>query len=308
MHLKNLGRILKYTLKETSAEKIINTLYEKTKFIIEQHITQRDIENFVAYLKYISYSAQDQKAIKIEPELIQDFINRVYSECDNKTRYFRLKSLSDYFEKKLGKNVVLDYTELSVIFGRLQEEKRSSIEKVEMRVCIALIFKWLQGILNIRLSEDLNRYIGFLATIYGLYGTDRVFNVDWQPYNISPNDAALIDSEYKFFETALTDAIKGVNKAALNASVSKNYKEQLQIVISSIDRLIKLSEERQLDSVEAFTNKVIISTTLIYLQDEFVEKDADLNKFIKLFVSFYYQFRDKRYIPVFTDSTSIHRL
>ena len=48
MHLKNLERILKYTLKETSGEKIIDTLYEKTKSTIEQHITKRDVENFVA--------------------------------------------------------------------------------------------------------------------------------------------------------------------------------------------------------------------------------------------------------------------
>ena len=45
-------------------ETIIETLYEKTKFIIEEHITQRDVENFVVYLKYLSDSADRPKAVR----------------------------------------------------------------------------------------------------------------------------------------------------------------------------------------------------------------------------------------------------
>jgi len=307
MHLRNLARILKYTLKEISAERIIDILYEKTRFLIEQHITQRDIENFVAYLKFLSSSPRSQKVIKIDKKLMQDFVNHVYSECDHKTRYFRLRNLTWYFEKKLGKNVVLDKTELTVIFQKLKRDKQTSMDKVKMRVCIALILKWLQGFLESKLSEGLNQYVAFLASVYGLYGTNRVFNVDWQPYDVSSEDAAVINREYKFFESAITDAIMRVNKAVVKKPLSTKYKDQFQIVLESINKLIKLSEEGKLDSAEAFTNKIIIAATLIYLQDDFVEKDEDLNKFINLFVSFYYQFRDKRYIPVFIDGTSVYR-
>ncbi|HEC79302.1 MAG TPA: hypothetical protein ENI34_09240 [candidate division WOR-3 bacterium] len=307
MHLRNLARILKYTLKEISAERIIDILYEKTRFLIEQHITQRDIENFVAYLKFLSSSPRSQKVIKIDKKLMQDFVNHVYSECDHKTRYFRLRNLTGYFEKKLGKNVVLDKTELTVIFQKLKRDKQTSIDKVKMRVCIALILKWLQGFLEPELSEGLNQYVAFLASVYGLYGTNRVFNVDWQPYDVSSEDAAVINREYKFFESAITDAIMRVSKAVVKKPLSTKYKDQFQIVLESINKLIKLSEEGKLDSAEAFTNKIIIAATLIYLQDDFVEKDEDLNKFINLFVSFYYQFRDKRYIPVFIDGTSVYR-
>lgn len=307
MHLRNLARILKYTLKEISAERIIDILYEKTRFLIEQHITQRDIENFVAYLKFLSSSPRSQKVIKIDKKLMQDFVNHVYSECDHKTRYFRLRNLTGYFEKKLGKNVVLDKTELTVIFQKLKRDKQTSMDKVKMRVCIALILKWLQGFLESKLSEGLNQYVAFLASVYGLYGTNRVFNVDWQPYDVSSEDAAVINREYKFFESAITDAIMRVNKAVVKKPLSTKYKDQFQIVLESINKLIKLSEEGKLDSAEAFTNKIIIAATLIYLQDDFVEKDEDLNKFINLFVSFYYQFRDKRYIPVFIDGTSVYR-
>jgi len=307
MHLRNLARILKYTLKEISAERIIDILYEKTRFLIEQHITQRDIENFVAYLKFLSSSPRSQKVIKIDKKLMQDFVNHVYSECDHKTRYFRLRNLTGYFEKKLGKNVVLDKTELTVIFQKLKRDKQTSMDKVKMRVCIALILKWLQGFLEPKLSEGLNQYVAFLASVYGLYGTNRVFNVDWQPYDVSSEDAAVINREYKFFESAITDAIMRVNKAVVKKPLSTKYKDQFQIVLESINKLIKLSEEGKLDSAEAFTNKIIIAATLIYLQDDFVEKDEDLNKFINLFVSFYYQFRDKRYIPVFIDGTSVYR-
>ncbi|MBA7554294.1 hypothetical protein ES705_46908 [subsurface metagenome] len=307
MHLKNLVRILKYTLKEISAENIIDILYKKTKCIIEKHIIQRDAENFIAYLKFLIFSTHGKKAIKVKYKIVTDFIDRVYSECDHKTRYFKSENLSNYFENKLGNNIVLNNTELGVIFQKLRRDKQSSMERVMMRVCAALVLKWLQGSLQNKLSESLNKYIGFLASVYGLYGTNRVFNVDWQPYEISQNDAALINSEYKFFETTIINAIGCVNKASLKSSFSNKYKDQFQVVLSSIDNLIRMSELKQLDSAEAFTNKIIIAATLIYLQDEYVEKTPDLEKFINLFVSFYYQFRDKRYIPVFTNTSSISR-
>lgn len=305
MHLKNLERILKYTLKETSAEKAVDTLYEKTKLIIEQHITQRDVENFIAYFKLLSDYMQDSKTLKFEHKLAQNFINRTYAECDHKTRYYRTKNLCNYLENKFDKFDVLDNTDLTFIEKELKEDKKPSIEKVMERVCIAMILKWLQGCLQDKLSEDLHDYIVFLATIYSMYGTNRVFNVEWQSYNISKNDAELINSEYRFFEIAITDTIRCIKEAMVKKPYSNKYKDQFQIVLSSIDNLIRMSKKGQLDSAEAFKDKIIIAATLIYLQDEFVEKDPELKKFINLFVSFYYQFRDKRYIPVFADKSSI---
>jgi soluble cytochrome b562 len=307
MHLKNLERILKYTLKETSAEKVFDTLYGKTEFIIEQHITQRDSENFIAYLKFLSESNQQHKVLTLERKLVQDFINRTYSECGYRTRYSRTKNLYNYFENKLGKNVALNNKELTVLYEKLKKVKKSTIERVMVRVCIALILKWLQGVLKDKLSEDLKGTIAFLATVYGMYGTNRVFTVNWHPYKITKKDAALISSEYKFFETAITDAIKYIKEAIAKKPFAFKYRDQFQIVLSSIDNLIRMSKEGKLDSVEAFKNKIIIAAVLIYLQDEFVKKDADLNKFINLFVSFYYQFRDKRYIPVFTKGALINQ-
>ena len=118
MHLKNLVRILKYTLKEISAENIIDILYKKTKCIIEKHIIQRDAENFIAYLKFLIFSTHGKKAIKVKYKIVTDFIDRVYSECDHKTRYFKSENLSNYFENKLGNNIVLNNTELGVIFQK----------------------------------------------------------------------------------------------------------------------------------------------------------------------------------------------
>jgi soluble cytochrome b562 len=303
--MKNLERIFKYTLKETSADKMIDILHEKTKCLIDQHITQRDVENFVAYLKFLSGSTRGQKVIKLERKLVQDFVDRIYSECDHKTRYYRTKDLYSYFENKLGKNVALDYEELTVIYNKLREDREPSMEKIMKRVCVAIILKWLQGSLQATLSEELKKYVAFLATVYGLYGTDRVFNVEWPQYEISPSDLAAINSKYKDFETAVTDAIKRVRKAILKKPVSKKYKDQFEIILMSIDNLIKLSRSGRLDSVQAFVDKIIIAATLIYMQDEFVKRDPELQKFINLLVSFYYQFRDKRYIPVFTGGSLI---
>ncbi len=301
MHLKNLERILKYTLKETSGEKIIDTLYEKTKSTIEQHITKRDVENFVAYLQLLSEYPQGQKCFKLGRKQVQNYVNRIYSECDHKTRYLRTNNLYSYFENMLGRNIVLDNTEVTVIYEKLSGDKRSSIEKIMCRVCIAMTLKWLQGFLQDKLSEGLHNHIVFLASIYGMYGTNRVFNVDWQPYGISGNDAALIESEYPVFETAITNAIKNIKKASLKKEYSNKLEGQFQFVLSSIDHLIIMSKKGLLESGEAFMDKIIIAASLIYLQDEFVEKNSELRSFINLIVSFYYQFRDKRYIPVLTN-------
>lgn len=301
MHLKNLERILKYTLKETSGEKIIDTLYEKTRSTIEQHITKRDVENFVAYLQLLSEYPQGQKCFKLGRKQVQNYVNRIYSECDHKTRYLRANNLYNYFENMLGRNIVLDNTEVAVIYEKLSGDKRSSIEKIMCRVCIAMTLKWLQGFLHDKLSEGLHNHIVFLASIYGMYGTNRVFNVDWQPYSISGNDAALIESEYPIFETAITNAIKKIKKASIKREYSNKLEGQFQFVLSSIDHLITMSKKGLLESGEAFMDKIIIAASLIYLQDEFVEKNSELRSFINLIVSFYYQFRDKRYIPVLTN-------
>lgn len=301
MHLKNLERILKYTLKETSGERMIDTLYENTKSAIEQHITQRDVENFIAYLKFLSESTQYQNGFRLERKLVKNYVNRIYSKCDYRTRYSRANNLYGYFENKLGDNIVLNNAEVTVIYKKLKEDKRSSIEKVMCRVCIAMILKWLQGFLHDKLSEDLHSHIVFIATTYGMYGSNRVFNVNWQPYNISKDDAALINSEYPFFETAITDAIRDIKKASIKKEYSHKLKSQFQIVLASIDNLMRMSKKGAIESRYAFKDKIIVATSLIYLQDEFVKKDPELKKLINLIVSFYYQFRDKRYIPVLTN-------
>lgn len=308
MHLKNLERILKYTVKETSGDTIIDTLYHKTRTIIEQYITQRDVENFIAFLKYIAQTNEKQEVFRLEPELVQDFANRIYGQDDHKTRYYRTKNLYSYFEKILGKNAVLDSAELNVILEKLKKDQRSSFDKVMMRVCVAMILKWFQGFLKDKLSEDLQHYVAFLASVYGLYGTRNLFNVEWQPYNLAPDDAKIVGKEYKFFESSIIEAIKRINKATLKGRYPASIKDQFQIVFSSIDNLITTNREKQPDSNVSFTDKVIISATLIYLQDDFVEKDQELNKLISLFLSFYYQFRDKRYIPVFKDGISVYRI
>jgi len=298
MHLKNLERILKYTLKETSCESVIDTLYDKTKSTIEQHITQRDVENFVAYLKLLAESEQAQKVFKLERKLVQNYADRIYSDYDSRVRSLRTDNLYFYFENKLGKNIVLNDEELEVIYKGLKAEKRASIEKIMNRVCIAMILKWLQGFLQNDISRDLHNHIAFLASIYGMYGSNRVFNVDWKPFDISGNDAVVISKEYKFFETAMTDAIRDVKEAVAKKTSSRKAKDQFQIVLSSIDNLIEMSKKGLLESREAFIDKIIIAASLIYLQDEFVEKDNELIQFINLIVSFYYQFRDKRYIAI----------
>jgi len=125
-----------------------------------------------------------------------------------------------------------------------------------------------------------------------------VYNVDWQPYDISDEDMAVLNSEYAVFELSLMEAIKFIREARARKPRSNNYKDQFRIVLISLDNLVRLAKKGELDSPHAFRDKIIVATTLIYIQDEFVEKDPELKKLIQLFVSLYYQFRDKHYTSV----------
>ena len=105
----------------------------------------------------------------------------------------------------------------------------------------------------------------------------------------------ILDSEYRVFEIAIIEALQTVRDVrAANPDLSR-YEEQFQIVLSSLENLGKLEEAGKLGSFDSFMDRLIVSTALIYIQDDFVEKDAELKKLIQLFVSMYFKYRDKRY-------------
>ncbi|HEC77999.1 MAG TPA: hypothetical protein ENI34_02510 [candidate division WOR-3 bacterium] len=297
-HLENIEDILSFIAKDTSAETMLDALYKKIRFLVERYIVLRDAENFTAYFKFLLSTDKLPKELVFNNKLIQAFINRTYADSKEEIQNFRGDILYRYLSKSLVKGAEIKAGALDELENIIKREKAPSLEILKERVRIAMILKWLQGPLETQLSGGLRDYITFLATIYGQYKTDRVYNVDWQPYDISDEDMAVLNSEYAVFELSLMEAIKLIREARARKPRSNNYKDQFRIVLISLDNLVRLAKKGELDSPHAFRDKMIVATTLIYIQDEFVEKDPELKKLIQLFVSLYYQFRDKHYTSV----------
>jgi soluble cytochrome b562 len=297
-HIENIGKILEFIVRETPPRAMIDILYEDVKNLVEQHIILRDIENFVAYFKFILSSAHVPKQLKFEPRLVRAFVDRTYAGFSNEIQEFRAERLYKYLKKKIKENREFTQKDFAVLEKVMKQAKEPSLEKVMVRVRIAVILKWLQGPLKKQLSEEMQDYIIFLATTYGQYQRDQVLNIEWPAYEVNKKDVGIIAGEYQFYEIALIDAIREVKQARAKKPNLRKYQDQFRVVIISLDNLIKLSKEGKLDSVNAFKDKIIVATTLIYVQDEFVEKDPELNKLIQLFISLYYKFRDKHYTNI----------
>jgi len=298
MHLDNLEKILTFILRETSAQKMIDILYDRIEFFVERHILLRDVENFAAYFKFLLSTSLVPKKLKFEPKLVQAFVDRTYAGFSASIQKFRARKLYAYLKNKLELGTKVSDDNLALLENILKIEKKPTFDRLVEHIRIAVILKWLQGPLKDQVSEGLKDYVIFLATVYGQYEKNRVLNVEWHPYAISEEDMTLIVREYKIFETSIMEALQVIREAISKNPDPKKYQEQFRIVIVSLDNLVKLSKKGELNSFEAFRDKIIVAITLIYVQDDFVEKDSELKKLIQLFISLYRQFSDKSYATV----------
>jgi hypothetical protein len=292
-HLENLEDIFTFILRDTRAWRLVDILADRVSFFVEKHITLRDAENFMAYYEYLMSTSEERAPLKFEPKLIKAFINRTYADLEMATQEFRAKKLYEYLENKLGVGEISE-EDMHLMKVIVKQERMPTIDKLKERVRTAMILKWLQGPVKERLSKGLQDYIVFLATVYGQYQTGGVFDVDWQPYDVPEQDTNIIEREFEVFKLALITVIKKIKAARTREVDSNRGLEQFRFILDSIDHLIEHQEKGRLDSVEAFTDKLVVSSFLVYLQDEFVKKDEDLQKFTQLAVSLYYQFRDEQ--------------
>lgn len=291
--LEHLQTIFEFVLKETTPPGMIGILYEKIRSMTETHIMQRDIENFVAYFKLLLSTSRMPKKLKFERKLIRAFIDRTYTEFTESTQEFRANRLYDYLRNKLDEGTEIQSQHLERLESSLMVQKRPSLDNVEEHVQIAMILKWLQGPVKGKLSKELQDYIVSLGTTYGQSQRHLVPDVELKTHDVSEQDMGIIKKEYKTFESAINDSLKAVKDARSKKIDPGKYQDQFRIIISSLDSLVKMSDKGMLNSVESFKDKVIVSTALIYIQDEFVRKDPQLRKIIQLLISLYYQFRDK---------------
>jgi hypothetical protein len=224
------------------------------------------------------------------------FINRTYADYSNEAQMHRIMELREYLMRTLPLDSEITLERLGSVEDRLSQDRTPDLQTVVQRVRIGLLLKWVQGPLENELSPGTRDYITFLATVYGQYKSNRVLNVDWVPCDVTEGDAKLMQREYPRFEQAIREAISLVKNAQTKVRSAK-YQDEFRIVLLSLDSLVKRAKSGELDSVGAFKDKILVATTLMYVQDDFVIKDAELKKLIQLFVSLYRQFRDKHYGP-----------
>ena len=293
--LEHLERIFEYIIRETTSDAVIKVLYEKITHMIESRLVYRDIDNFIAYFKLILSASRIPKRIHLEPKLVKAFVNRTYTGDSDATQDIHANRLYKYLAERMGHRTELNTANLDQLDANLRKERVPILDNIIERVHIAMILKWLQGPLWNRLSQELQDYIVAVATAYGQSQEIPTMHLELHPHQLSSEDRTLIESEYTNFEAALTESLDAIKTARAKHPDPSVCQEQLNVIVSSLDRLVKLGEGGKLDSVEAFKHKILVSTALIYVQDEFVRKDPDLQKNVQLLVQLYYQFRDMRW-------------
>lgn len=292
-HLKNIEQILVSILQRSTADNVVVQFCEDIEEMVERHILFRDLDNFLAYFALLLSSTHIPKSLQFGSNLVNAFIERTYAEYDDETQQDRARKLYDYLKQRIPDKSEMSARRVQQLEQELKQAEVPTLEKLTKRVSVGLFLKWLQGPLQKRLSGGLCDFITFIATVYGQYRSERIFVVDWQACQPTEEDRALLRSDYQLFECALMEGLQQVRRAIEKGPKSEKYQDQFRIVLISLDNLVRLTKKRQLETPEAFKDKIIVATALIYVQDEYVKKDAELKKLIQLFVSLYRQFRDK---------------
>jgi hypothetical protein len=259
----------------------------------EKNIIQRDIDNFIAYFRLMLSTARLPKKLTFQPKLIRAFVDRTYAEFTQSAQEFRAKQLHEYLKDKVDEGTEIESVHLERLEATLTSERKPSLDNIMEHVQVAMLLKWLQGPVRGKLSKALQDYIVLLGTIYGQSQRHLVPNIEWRKFGVGKEDMDVLKKEYKSFESAIKDSIKAVKDARSKKLDPGKYEDQFRLIISSLDNLLKMTEKGILNSVQSFKDKVIVSAALIYIQDEFVRKDPQLKRIIQLFISLYYQFRDR---------------
>jgi hypothetical protein len=291
--LAHLEKIFEYVLTATSHEDMIDTLYDKIRTMTEKNVIQRDIDNFIAYFKLMLSTARLPKKLTFQPKLIRAFVDRTYAEFTDQAQEFRAQQLFNYLKNILDEGTEIESVHLERLESALMSERKPSLENIMEHVQVAMILKWLQGPVRDKLSKELQEYIVLLGTIYGQSQRHLVPNIEWRKFGVGKDDAGVLKKEYKSFDGAIKESINAVKDARSKKLDPGKYEDQFRLIISSLDNLLKMTEKGILNSVQSFKDKVIVSAALIYIQDEFVRKDPQLKRIIQLFISLYYQFRDR---------------
>jgi hypothetical protein len=296
-HVDNIEALILYALKNVESQRVVEILNERITSLAETYILKRDIDNFVSYFIYVLSGPVLPKKLSLDVKLVRHFVQRTYAGFDKESRELQTRKIHNHIKKTIGDNVEINGKNLGALRNSLKEDE-FTFEKLKERIVIALLLKWLQGPLKEKLSESLNDYIVFLATTFGQFESDRIINFEVEDFRMGKEDLAILCLEYTFFETALLDALTIVRTFKPKVTKNTSVRDQFRFVFKSLDNLVVSIQSETKDELTVFRDKLIVSISLIYLQDSYVRKEPEVENLINLFVSLYYQFRDKRYKPI----------
>jgi hypothetical protein len=296
-YLADMERVLEFVLKQTPSRELLRILAEQIRSMFESSVVERDIANFIAYFRVIISGTRSSKQLEFNRKLVKVFIERTDTGLGNASASFRTKRLYSYISEKIKDGTKITEGHLKRIQDEFEILKMPSLEKVMENMRIAMILKWVQGPLMQHLSLPVQDYIVVLATVYGECKKNIMGNVEWPALRLVREDKDLLHTEFRKFRDALSAALEAFKEARAKNPDPDNYEEQFQVVFNSLGQLAKMEEEGKLDSIDTFKDRIIVSSSLIYIQDDYVIKTDQLQQLIQLFVSMYIKYRDKRYTP-----------
>lgn len=296
MHSDNILALIDFTLAEVQSHRVIEIMNERIMRLARAYVLKRDIDNFVSYFIYVLSSPRAPAEIALSPKLVRHFVQRTYAGFNPDVQEQQSQVLYDFIRQRLGDAAVINGKNLGVLRNALKDEE-FTFEKLRERIVIGLLLKWLQGPVKKSLTPSLNDYIAFLATTFGQFESRRIINFETEDYQISSADLAALAIEFGFFETAMLDARNIIRETIAQIPKTKPLPDQFRFVFDALERLMKNTEGQTRDELTFFRDKIIVSISLIYLQDDFVGRDPEVQNLVNLFVSLYFQFRDKRYPP-----------
>jgi len=296
--LANMIQALEFVLRETSPEDMLKILAERVKHMFELSTMERDIDNFIAYFRVIISGKRSHMIPKFSRKLVQAFIERTDTGHGHAAADFRTERLYEYLHGEISDDTEITTEHLEEMHAEYETLRAPSFEKLMENIRIAMILKWVQGPLMQRFSHSLQDYIIVLGTVYGESKKSVMMNVDWPDICLSDKDMYILEAEYRLFEIAMMEALQAFRSVHAAISGSLNLDEQFRIVFTSLEQLAEMDAAGTLDSFDSFKDRIIVSSALIYLQDDYVKKDAKLRQLIQLFVSLYFKYRDKRQTAV----------
>jgi hypothetical protein len=298
--LANMIRALGFVLKETSPQDMFEILADLIKNKFDASILERNIENFIAYFRVVSSGKHAPKMLIFDRKLVQAFITRTDTGIGDAAADSRAERLYMYLSCNIEDGAQITDAHLSSIHEEFVIMKMPSLKKVLENIRIAMMLKWVQGPLMKRLSHSLQDHIVVLGTVYGECKKSLISNVEWPELIVSPEDRNVLADEYRIFEETMKDALNEFKTALAAKPDPIDYEAQFQVVFNSLERLAQMEASGTLDSIDSFKDRIIVSSSLIYIQDDYVVKSDKLRQLIRLFVSMYIKYRDKRYTPANT--------